>query len=185
VGGARPLHPTPPSRTVRLEGTLIVALAAMACGGGRGAGPVGYSPPRAAGTGGRGLDGGAASEPSPLPADFRARMTRVGDRFVSKGHGHRFQAVLWVNDVARGAWADLPGEMPEGALLAEEVSDQDARGERPRGLLAMEKTARGWRFVAIGPDGEVAPDARGAACAACHRDAPHDGVFVEVTPEAR
>ena len=52
-----------------------------------------------------------------------------------------------------------------------------ATAARPVGLLVMEKRAESWRFVAVGPDGEVVSDARVAPCAECHRDAPRDFVF--------
>jgi hypothetical protein len=120
-----------------------------------------------------------------VPADFRAHMTRLGDRFPSRGHGQRYQAVLWLNEVARVGWGDLPGELPDGSLVVEEAFDQDRRGDRPAGLFVMEKKAGAWRFVVVGTEGEVVADARVAPCASCHREAPRGGLFVEVTREAR
>jgi hypothetical protein len=112
-------------------------------------------------------------------------MSKMGSRFLSTGHGHRFDAVLWLNEAARGAWGDLPAPLPDGSLLVEEAIDADRRGDRAAGLLVMEKKQSGWRFLAVGPDGEVVPDDNGSRCAACHRDAPADAVFVEVTREGR
>jgi len=111
-----------------------------------------------------------------VPADFRSRMVRLKDRFVSAGHAERFDAVVWANDAARSAWA-AAGDMPEGAMLVEELIDRDRRGDRPAGLLVMEKGATLWRFTAVGPAGEVATGARTALCAACHREAARDGAF--------
>lgn len=120
-----------------------------------------------------------------MPADFRTKMVKLGDRFLSKGHGHRYQAVLWLNEVARAAWGDLPGGMPDGALVVEEAIDADRSGDRPAGLLVMEQKGGSWRFVAVGSDGEVVAGARVAACEACHREAPRDNLFVEVTREGQ
>ncbi len=120
-----------------------------------------------------------------MPADFRSKMARMGDLFLSKGHGERYQAILWLNDVARAAWDEAPREMPDGALVVEEAFDRGGRGDRPAGLFVMEKKGGAWRFVAVGPDGEVVADARVAPCAACHREAPRDSLFVEITREGR
>jgi hypothetical protein len=155
------------------------AIAAGACGGDRGAlSGIGVSTPRAAQSVAR-ADGGAPGV-SPVPQDFRARMVRATDRFLSRGHAERFDGVVWTNDVARVAW-DQAGDMPEGSLLVEEAIERggrEARGDRAAGLLVMEKKPAGWRFVAIDPKGNVVDDAaRTAACAACHRDAPRDWVF--------
>jgi hypothetical protein len=104
-------------------------------------------------------------------------MTRVKDRFVSEGHAERFDAMVWANEGGRTAWT-TGAEMPDGALLVEELIDRDRRGDRPAGLLVMEKNSAKWRFTSVGPAGEVIGDARVAPCAACHRDAPQDSVFV-------
>jgi hypothetical protein len=130
-------------------------------------------------------DGGPPVEPSPVPADFRASWSKLGARFLSKGHGQRFDAVLWVNDVAHGAWDELPAPLPEKSVIVEEATDVEARGDRAAGLLVMEKKPQGWRFLAVGSDGEVVDDDHGVRCLSCHRDAPADDVFVEITREAR
>lgn len=123
-----------------------------------------------------------------MPADFRAHMTRVVGRQLSRGHAERFEGVVWANDVARAAWAST-GAMPDGAMLVEELFSRDVvagtlpRGrssaeERPAGLLVMRKGAGSWRFVSIGPAGQVVDDAAHvASCVACHRQAPSDFVF--------
>ncbi len=120
-----------------------------------------------------------------MPADFRARFTKVGDRFLSEGHGRRYAATLWLNDVARAAWASVPAPMPDGAVVVEEAVDTARSGDRPAGLWIMAKDGGAWRFVASGPGGEVVADARVAPCADCHREAPNDDLFVEVTREGR
>ncbi len=104
-------------------------------------------------------------------------MVRVKDRFLSEGHAERFDAVIWANEGGRAAWAS-GSDMPAGAVFVEELIDRDRRGDRPAGLLVMEKNAATWRFTAVGPSGDAVNDARAAPCAACHRDAPRDGVFV-------
>jgi hypothetical protein len=171
---------------MRARGAAIAAIAttAVACGG-QSTQAVGFSAPRAVERSVRASDGGAVPEASPVPETFRSTFTKVGERFLSEGHGRRYQAVLWLNDVARVAWAALPGEMPDGALVVEEAIDQDRSGERPAGLWVMEKKGAAWRFVAVGPGGEVASGARTAPCADCHGEAPRDDLFVEITRAGR
>jgi hypothetical protein len=145
---------------------------------------VGFSAPRSVERSARVSDGGLAGT-SPVPSDFRKTYTKVGDRFLSDGHARRYQAMLWLNGVARDAWAALPAPMPEGALVVEEALDAAGGTDKPAGLWVMEKKGGAWRFVAVSPEGEAVSDARVALCAECHAQAPHDGVFVEVTPEGR
>jgi hypothetical protein len=121
------------------------------------------------------LDASAAA-PSPVAADFRERMARVGERGVSHGHADRFDGVVWVNEAAHVGW-DGPGEMPDGAMLAEEAIERTDKGDRPAGLLVMEKRAGAWRFVVVDAGGHVVEWSRAESCAACHRDAPRDFVF--------
>lgn len=118
-----------------------------------------------------------------MPPEFRTKMVKLGDRFLSRGHGHRYQAVLWLNDVARAAWGVLPGEMPDGALIVEEAIEPERQGDRVAGLFVMEHRGGAWRFVVVGGDGEVVADSRVASCVACHHEAPTDSLFVEVTRE--
>jgi hypothetical protein len=103
-------------------------------------------------------------------------MARVVGRQLSRGHAERFDGVVWVNDVGRAAW-DGAGDMPDGAMLVEEAIARVDGGDRPAGLLVMQKSGGAWRFVSVGPGGEVVDDARVAPCAACHRQAPRDFVF--------
>jgi len=142
------------------------------------------SAPPAEPTGAPAPDAGISDAGPPLPADFRAHMTRVVGRQLSRGHAERFEGVVWANDVARAAWASA-GAMPDGAMLVEELFDQDhlrqdrsAADDRTAGLLVMRKSAGSWRFVSIGPAGEVVDDAAHVArCVACHRQATSDFVF--------
>jgi hypothetical protein len=144
---------------------------------------VGFSPPRDAVHASSG-DGGPGAA-SPVPVDFRATYTKLGDRFLSDGHAKRYQAVLWLNAAARTAWGALPAPMPEGAVVVEEAIDTERGGDRAAGLWIMQKAADGWKFLAVGPAGEVVSDGRVAPCAECHRQAPHEDLFVEVTREGR
>jgi hypothetical protein len=121
-------------------------------------------------------DAGARAVPSPVAADFRAHMTRISERGLSRGHADRFDAVLWANDAAHAGW-EGSGDMPDGAVFVEEAIERTARGDRPAGLLVMEKHANAWRFVLVDAGGHVVEWARDAACASCHQDAPHDSVF--------
>jgi hypothetical protein len=102
-------------------------------------------------------------------------MTKVGERFLSRGHAEQFDAVIWANAVALSP-RDGGAVMPEGAMLLEELIARKGGGDRPAGLFVMEKRARLWRFVVVGTRGEVVSDARVAPCAECHREA-KDFVF--------
>jgi hypothetical protein len=166
-------------RSRRLVLTLALATPApiLAClagsGGcaGRGDDLVGVSSPRAP----ERPPPGASDAMSPVPADFRVRLSRISDRFVSEGHGSRFEAVVWSNDAAR---ACVDGGYADGAMLVEELFARGALdGGGTAGLLVLEKRAEGWRFVAVGPEGNAVSDVRVEPCAACHRDAPRDFVF--------
>lgn len=132
---------------------------------------VGLSSPRAAGAS-PGLDA-APAHSSLLPADFREHMTRVIARQLSRGHGERFDAVVWVNDAALAGWSG-GGVLADGSLLVEEALDMAAKGDRLQGLLTMEKKDGAWTFRAVGTDGGVVTDAR---CEECHAEAQRDDVF--------
>jgi hypothetical protein len=138
-------------------------------------GAVGVSEPRASPSTPKVVDAGAGA-PSPVPGDFRQRMARVMERALSRGHAERFDGVVWANDAARAAW-DANAEMPEGAMLVEEAIEHTTKGDRAAGLLVMEKRGGGWRFTVVDAGGRVVEEAREAACASCHREAPRDGVF--------
>jgi hypothetical protein len=132
---------------------------------------VGISSPRAAGSSAI-LDAGAFT-PSPIAADFRKQMSNVLARQLSRGHGERFDAVVWVNDVALGAW-DAGAPMPDGAVLVEEALEMAVKGDRPQGVLFMEKKDGAWTFGAADADGGAVTDRR---CEQCHAEAPRDDVF--------
>jgi hypothetical protein len=151
----------------------IAAAVSYGCGAGAAA-PVGVSPPRAVEPV---VAADAAAEAAPVPADFRTRLSRTSDRFPSRGHADRFDAVVWANDGARAADAS-GGEFADGAMFVEEAIGHAVTDGGAMGLLAMEKRSGVWQFAAVGVEGEVVNDARVAACVACHREAPHDFVFV-------
>ncbi len=174
MSGGAPLPPTPRSR--RLAASLMtMATWASACGAGENLGPIGVSGPRPAESSAAIADAGS-DVASPVPADFRAKMTRVTGKQTSHGHADRYDAIVWANDGARSAW-DGDGDMPDGSMLVEELSEHVRGGEAEAGLFAMQKSNGSWRFFAVSARGAVAPDATVARCDACHRDAPHDHVF--------
>jgi hypothetical protein len=103
-------------------------------------------------------------------------MARVVDRAPSRGHGDRFDAIVWVNEAGRAAW-ESGADMPAGAMLVEEAIGRTAKGDRAAGLLVMQKTGEGWRFLVIDDAGVVVKDGQEDRCAACHAEAPRGGVF--------
>jgi len=118
---------------------------------------------------------GASDAMSPVPADFRVRLSRMSDRFVSEGHGSQFEAVVWSNDAAR---TGVDGGYADGAMLVEELFARGVPdGGGAEGLLVIEKRAEGWRFAAVGPEGSAVSDVRVEPCVTCHRDAARDFVF--------
>jgi|HubBroStandDraft_2_1064218.scaffolds.fasta_scaffold92266_2 hypothetical protein len=148
-----------------------VLLAALAACSGQAMSNVGVSAPRAPEAVAEALDAGPPPAP-PVAPDFRSHMTRLSDRFLSRGHAERFDAVLWGNaEVSPEASAG--DDFPEGAVFVEEAVVRDTRGDRPFGLLVMTKDKDSFRFDAIDPDGRVQPADHVAACITCHREAPH------------
>jgi len=103
-------------------------------------------------------------------------MRRVGERFVSHGHADQFDALLWSNDAASGAWGG-DGDFPDGSAFVEEAVGHGPSGDRPAGLLVMVKHESAWAFAAFAPNGDAAAAALVASCPDCHRDAPRDFVF--------
>jgi hypothetical protein len=99
-------------------------------------------------------------------------MTPVSDRFLSRGHGERFDATVWARAADGGAG--------EGAMYVEDLTARDG-GVAAAGLLVMEKRGGVWRFLAVGPDGEVVDDAGAESCDPCHREA-KDQVFAWPAP---
>jgi hypothetical protein len=161
---------------VARSGRLLLSATLVACAA-KGTGEViGVSPPRGSPASGSSAapDAGARRAP-PVARDFRERMVRLGELRVSRGHGERYGAVVWANDVARATWDAAVAPLPDGSVLVEEATDHAA--DRPAGLFVMEKREGTWQFSAVGADGDVADGARTARCAACHRDAPRDFVF--------
>jgi hypothetical protein len=150
----------------------VCAIGLIGCTAGS-AGSVGFSPPRAAEHPASATDA-AAPEASRAFANFRLHMVRISNRFLS-GHGERFDAVVWVNAAAQSALG-AQRQMDDGALLIEDTTVHDARGEWPTGLLVMEKRQGQWSFASVAPDGATVTDRRVAPCATCHRDA-RDSVF--------
>jgi hypothetical protein len=136
---------------------------------------VGVSTPRGEVATPKVVDAGMRT-PYPMAADFRVRMTRVAERALSHGHGEGFDAIVWADEGARGAW-DGSGAMPDGATLVEEAIEKGPKGDRAAGLLVMEKRGGTWRFVVVDAGGNVVEDARAATCVECHREAQRDFVF--------
>ena len=152
---------------------LSVALGTVSCGGREGT-LVGVSPPRAAERA-PGMADAATAAPWTAASDFRSRLSRLSDRFVSRGHAERFDAIVWGDDASRTA-GDAGGDFAEGTMFVEEALLPGADGGG-LGLLMMEKRDGTWRFAAVSPEGEMASDSRGPPCADCHREAPRDFVF--------
>jgi len=103
-------------------------------------------------------------------------MQRVGDRFVSHGHGDSFDAVLWANDAARDA-LEAGIDARDGAMFVEDAVRATPRGDQPEGELTMEKRQGEWRFFVLEPEADAATTAAPGSCAGCHRDSPRDFVF--------
>jgi hypothetical protein len=132
---------------------------------------VGFSSPRA--TGASPVEDAGPSAWSSFESKLAKGMNNVVPRQRSRGHGERFDAIVWVNDEGLAAW-DSGGVMPDGAVLIEEAVELAATGDRPQGLLVMEKKDGAWAFRAVGTDGGAVTDAR---CEKCHAEAPRDDVF--------
>jgi hypothetical protein len=129
----------------------------------------------------------APPKPSPVTPDYKKTMAQLTQRQVSEGHAERFDAVVWANEPAKGAWEGGTA-MPDGAMLVEEAIERPGRSDRadrPAGLFVMKKDGGSWSFVVVGPDGEVVDDARVASCKACHALAPVDYVFKNQTSSAK
>ena len=165
---------TPATRMRSLAASCVLPLGALAaCSAPAAMSTVGVSAPRAPEAVAEADAGDAAPPPPPpVPPDFRSHMNRLSDRFLSRGHAERFDAVIWGNaQVAPDASSDQ--DFPEGAVLVEEAVVRDTRGDHPFGLLVMTKEKDSFRFDAVDADGRVEPAERVAACATCHREAAH------------
>jgi len=125
-------------------------------------------------------DGGAAI----IAPDFRSRLKRIGDRFVSNGHAAgRWDAEMFANAGAENAWGgDEP--FPVGSeLLLSHVERQGDKSDGP--VMAMRKGEGGWAFTVMNSRGEAITGRGLSACEACHRDAPRDHVFPTPNAAAR
>ncbi len=115
-------------------------------------------------------------------------MSRVSERFLSRGHAERFDAVVWANDAARTA-ASTGSDFADGAMFVEEAIARGVLDGGASGLLMMEKRSGTWRFAAMSGEGEgerdVASDSQVALCGECHRDASHDFVFRTTAPASQ
>jgi hypothetical protein len=148
---------------------LTVALASLGACSAQAMSTVGVSAPRAPESVAETVDA-APPPPPPVAADFRSHMTRLSDRFLSRGHAERFDAVIWGNaEVA----PDGTDDFPEGTVFVEDAVVRDTRGDRPFGLLVMTKEKDSFRFDAVDADGRVEPADHVAACTTCHREAAH------------
>lgn len=121
-----------------------------------------------------------------MPSDFRTRYVKLSaTRFVSAGHASgRFEVEVYANAAGAGAFAKQSGTFPEGAVFVKEHWERTAEGSRPGPLMAMEKMRAGydaehgdWRYVVVGPEGNLLTDGKPEGCVLCHDDAPRDRVF--------
>jgi hypothetical protein len=150
---------------------LFVAFAEVGCAR-EPLGPVGVSRPH---TIAPAVD---RSIPVILPAlgDAREKLSLVGSAHPSLGHGGLFDADVYASDSAAQALA-AGADMPDGALLAEEIFARRNPGSYGLGIFLMRKRDGAWQF-------SIVPDSphptRTDLCSACHRDAPHDSVFAFV-----
>ena len=159
--------------------TLEAALGLAACAATSTA-PVGVSSPKPAARSEAVAPSVATPDVFPVPhatlSTFRSQMRRAGERFMSHGHGDRFDALLWLNDAANSAWGG-DGAFPEESGFVEEAIAHGASGDRPEGLLIMVKHGASWTFAALAPNGDAASAPQVATCPDCHREAPRDFVF--------
>lgn len=121
-----------------------------------------------------------------LPADFRASFAKLGRaRFMSRGHlDDRFAVDVYGNAAAQAAFKSDTTPFAPGAMLVKEQFDRTVTGDRPAGILAMEKREAGfdpangdWRWIVLSPRGELVREGKIEKCAGCHRDSKHDFVF--------
>jgi hypothetical protein len=104
-------------------------------------------------------------------------MTRLGPRFLSHGHGERFDAIVWASAATATATTIATTPLPDGAMLVEEAIERAPSGDRPAGLLVMERRGGAWRYLAVTPEGEAVTGEPVAACATCHRQVSEGEVF--------
>jgi hypothetical protein len=130
-------------------------------------------------------DAGSLDGAQALPADYRARFTKVNQaRFVSSGHASgRWDVDVYANEPAQKALAARSRDVPVGAIVIQEHFEKSgARGRGP--VMVMEKRAKGfapehgdWRYTVVGASGQLVREGTIESCAGCHDDAPMDGLF--------
>lgn len=135
-------------------------------------------------------DAGAAPakrELAILPQDFRTQYAKLSSARFASVHGlvGLYEAEVYANDAAKGAFPLQNGTFPQGAVLVAEHWERGATPPKAGPTMAMEKMAPGfdpehgdWRFVSVTPEGDIAADGKPDGCVLCHDEAPHDHVFV-------
>lgn len=115
---------------------------------------------------------GVAAPPAPMDR-LHPMLQAIASARPSSGHGGRFDADIYANDTARQAWS-AHDDMPDGAILAEELFERRGPGSRALGLFVMTKQDGKWQF-SIEKGSEATSNT--ALCVSCHREAPRDDVF--------
>jgi hypothetical protein len=156
---------------------LLIGLAACAA---HPAEPVGVS------TGGRSTpiaqDAGPPSHPlTVVPPDFRAKYVKVAAVPRSEHALGRFEVDVLAADQATADSLRAATDPAVGAIVVGDHREKAGGAQGP--VYVMKKEASGWRFYASDEKGETLIDehtAAGArdACASCHAEAPHDGIFL-------
>lgn len=131
-------------------------------------------------------DGGVVEGATALPADYRAKLTKVNKaRLVSSGHASgRWDIDVWANEPAAKALAARSRDVPVGAVVVQEHFERSGGGGARGPVMVMEKRAKGfapehgdWRYTVVGAAGQLVKDGVVESCAGCHDDAPMDGLF--------
>lgn len=128
-----------------------------------------------------------AADAAPLALDFDTTYKRVGSSFRSEGHAPgQLDAELFANAEATQNLRELT-PFRAGARLIERHRERDK--DIPGPIFVMEKAAStvlasppSWRFSMFDAKGKAVPSqpvaTSYAACVGCHREAPHDAVFL-------
>jgi len=134
-------------------------------------------------------DAGSRDAAAALPADYRATFAKVNKaRFVSQGHASgRWDVDVYANELAQKALVARSRDVPVGATVVEEHFEKSGGAAGP--IMVMEKRPKGfapehgdWRYAVVGSQGQLVRDGAAPTCAACHDDAPMDGLFPIVEP---